>query len=315
MQRSGSVGAFTQEPVPIANNTWDGDPPGSASIPDYAHNRLQCYGDVGADCSFEYKEIEVDAELLEAELLKMSVTLPASKGVLRPLRNGMPPQLEIEFGGVRTTLKMTKGVAALVLLISNPGQSIAWLDLDAETDYVLRTGKVRSISNASPEFRQLTPLPEYGNGTNDDLQLSFDDFSHTISNGASAPVFDANECNWIADMMRKRSASKGAFSKERQASLEEEERQVKKWIADLRIKSQRTTSPSHKQREALYHAMELALAKLPAACAPLAAHLGTLHNGDQKTLQNSDRRALSTDAYGIRYAPRGGDVAWETKGF
>ena len=34
-------------------------------------------------------------------------------------------------------------------------------------------GKVRSISNASPEFRQLTPLPEYGNGTDDDLQLSY----------------------------------------------------------------------------------------------------------------------------------------------
>ena len=294
-------------------------------LPGYEDNVLGTYKDVKSGCFRDICNLQIEEKSLHRALEQIPAFELPVELLVHFSGADSERRLEISFGGKVYTLKLTKGLAAIIILVEHAQEdAIQWVQLDKAAGILSKAGTTASALSKSY-------LADEAAETIDEIDLG-DDGNNAIDGDvdpdpAAAEDFDCLEEDGYDDAVDDSSGLSIGYGDTR---LDRSNDAAAKWLAANgrgRQRSGMAIGASHalqdtdgdptpsattpqtyyfrdKARQAVYHAVQDELEKLSMSCLPLYAHLGTLVPCDREAFY------ISTDGSGMRYWPRRGPAKW-----
>lgn len=291
-----------------------------APFPNYSASSMPPVLNKESGKTEEFRNIQVDADQLQAHL-KMPVG-PASVtgGVFRVVReapsNGVKSVKElkclvhIKCADCEAYLEPSLGLAAIGLLLGSPGEPMAWETLHTAAKLfqhgAAREGAIqlRNQVRDAVDWRPGNAANLGGASDWPDSEVALYDDSLSVTSGRSASFTTPDEIRSLERQLNSLKIRAEGYSGIRKVKTLEEIKEMERHISKLRNDQRRTSGPDDGHRQAIYHEMEAALTLLALRCPALAGHLGTLHK--------LERRAFQTEERGIMYNP-GSEISWVTQ--
>lgn len=292
----------------------------SGPFPDYSSSTIPEITNLKNGNNEEFKNIQVNANQLEI-YLKASVTLISVKaGVFRIIRKtpskgvksvkDLECLVQIKYADCEACLEPSLGLAAIGLLLGQPGEAMAWETLHTAAK-LFRYGATHEVAirsrNQATDAVELQPNNASDlDGTPyqiDSKAAILDGNLNTVS-GTTVSITTSNEIRIMEMQLNSLKARADGYPGIRKAKMLEEIEALERHISKMKNDRRRTSGPDDGHRQAIYHEMEAALALLAVKCPALAGHLGTLHKLERRAFQTEDGR--------IVYNP-GSEVTWVTQ--